>query len=196
MVIEKIKENKFKILLSLKDLEEENINIHSFMASNMENQEILKKILIKLKTDYNFFIDCKNLLVDTFYVCNRDFIMIISSLENETENIPRVTVSRSSYKDIDTFNVYKFGSKDELKVFFNFIASTSNLYYNTLLNCPLYFYNGIYFLILSQNGISEIIYTSIDKYLSEFTFKVNKPNNFYIKLAEYGDKINLETLFI
>ena len=50
MVIEKIKENKFKILLSLKDLEEENINIHSFMASNMENQEILKKILIKQKT--------------------------------------------------------------------------------------------------------------------------------------------------
>ena len=130
MVIEKIKENKFKILLSLKDLEEENINIHSFMASNMENQEILKKILIKLKTDYNFFIDCKNLLVDTFYVCNRDFIMIISSLENETENIPRVTVSRSSYKDIDTFNVYKFCSKDELNVFFNFISSTSNLYYN------------------------------------------------------------------
>ena len=118
MVIEKIKENKFKILLSLKDLEEENINIHSFMASNMENQEILKKILIKLKTDYNFFIDCKNLLVDTFYVCNRDFIMIISSLENETENIPRVTVSRSSYKDIDTFNVYKFCSKDELSFIF------------------------------------------------------------------------------
>ena len=53
MVIEKIRENKFKILLSLNDLENENIDLHSFMSSNLEKQEILKKILLKLNSDYN-----------------------------------------------------------------------------------------------------------------------------------------------
>lgn len=191
MVIEKIKENKFKILLSLSDLEKENIDFHSFMSSNLDNQIILKKIILKLKSDYNFVIDESKISINAFYICNKDFILIITSSPDEKKSSPRVTVSRYNTNKKDNLNIYRFNNFEEVLDFYKFIKLESNLKYNMLSNCPIYEYNNLYFLVMHQNGISDILYCSIDKYLSEFTFRVNNPNNFYIKLIEYGNIVSI-----
>lgn len=191
MVIEKIKENKFKILLSLNDLEKENIDFHSFMSSNIENQTILKKIMLKLKSDYNFVIDETKILINAFYIYDKDFILIITSTPEEKKTSPRVTVSRYNNEKNRCLNIYRFENYEEIIRFYNLIKSESNLKYNVLINCPIYLCSNLYFLVMHQNGISDTLYSSIDKYLSEFTSKVNNPNNFYIKLIEYGDKISI-----
>ena len=191
MVIEKIRENKFKILLSLNDLENENIDLHSFMSSNLEKQEILKKILLKLNSDYNISLNFSTISINAFYISNKDFIIIITNTPDIYKSHSRVSVSRIKNKKNIDLNIYKFTTFKELTDFYNYIKSISNQKYNTLLNCPLYEYNNLYFLIMHQNGISDILYYSIDKYLSEFSFKVNKPNNFYIKLIECGHQISI-----
>lgn len=191
MIIEKIRENKFKILLSLNDLENENIDLHSFMSSNLEKQEILKKILLKLNSDYNTSLNFSTISINAFYVSDKDFIIIITNTPDAYKNHSRVSVSRMKKEKNINMNIYKFTTFEELETFYNYMKSISNLKYNALLNCPLYEYNNLYFLVMHQNGISDILYNSIDKYLSEFTFKVNRPNNFYIKLIEYGNQISI-----
>ena len=47
MKIEKITENKIRIILSLSDLEEEHIDLHSFMSNSAESQALFCSLLSK-----------------------------------------------------------------------------------------------------------------------------------------------------
>ncbi len=190
MIIEKIKENKFKILLSLKDLENKNIDFHSFMSSNIENQSIFKEIIKQLKSEYNFCADISSFSISTFYIYNKSFIIIITSYQ-KNDTFSRVITNRH-IPALNDINIYRFENYNEMKIFFDFIKSESNFLYNSLLDCLVFNYNNLFFLVINENEISDVFYTTIDKYLSEFSFKINNPNNFYIKLIEYGNKITLK----
>lgn len=190
MIIEKIKENKFKILLSLKDLENKNIDFHSFMSSNIENQSIFKEIIKHLKSEYNFCADISSFSISTFYIYNKSFVIIITSSQ-KNDTFSRVITNRH-IPTLNDINIYRFENYNEMKIFFDFIKSESNFVYNSLLDSLLFKYNNLFFLVIRENEISDVFYTAIDKYLSEFSFKINNPNNFYIKLIEYGDKFTLK----
>ena len=45
MQIEKINNNKLKVILNIDDLEENNIDLNTFMANSLESQELFLDIL-------------------------------------------------------------------------------------------------------------------------------------------------------
>lgn len=191
MVVEKIKNNKFKISVSIEDLKNEGINFHVFMSSNLESHELFDKILLKIEKDFNLFVNSENIIIDTFYITDSNFIIILTNKSDNDKNKPRVNVSRNIETSSNNINLYRFSSINELKHLLEFMKNTSSLFYNILKECPIYSYNDLSFLVINQNGISEEFISSLDKYLSEFSFKINKPNNFYIKLIEYGSIVTL-----
>ena len=57
MKIEKLTDDKLKITLSIDDLEERNINLHSFMYNSPESQDLFWELLQTAEKDYGFHID-------------------------------------------------------------------------------------------------------------------------------------------
>ena len=54
MQIEKLNENKIRIILNLDDLKENNIDLHSFMASSIETQDLFYDMLDKAEKEVGF----------------------------------------------------------------------------------------------------------------------------------------------
>ena len=54
MRIEKLTENKIRIVLNLDDLKENNIDLHSFMSSSIETQDLFCNMLDKAEREIGF----------------------------------------------------------------------------------------------------------------------------------------------
>ena len=54
MKFEKVNEDKMKITLSKSDLEENNIDFHSFMSNSDETQSLFLSVLDKAEREYGF----------------------------------------------------------------------------------------------------------------------------------------------
>ena len=54
MRIEKISDNKIRFILNMEDLEEKNIDFHSFMANSIETQDLFLDMLDKAEEEIVF----------------------------------------------------------------------------------------------------------------------------------------------
>ena len=54
MKIEKLTENKIRIILNLEDLKENNIDVQSFMSNSIESQNLFINILDKAEHEVGF----------------------------------------------------------------------------------------------------------------------------------------------
>ena len=71
MQIEKLSENKIRILLNMDDLKEKNIDFHSFMSNSIESQDLFYEILDKAEKEVGFKTeDCK-LIIEALFTPNR-----------------------------------------------------------------------------------------------------------------------------
>ena len=65
MKFEKVNEDKMKITLSKSDLEENNIDFHSFMSNSDETQSLFLSVLDKAEREYGFSTENYRLKVET-----------------------------------------------------------------------------------------------------------------------------------
>ena len=73
MQIEKITENKIRIVLNIRDLKEKNIDLHTFMSSSIESQSLFYDMLDIAEKEIGFVTkDCK-LMIETIAIPNRKF---------------------------------------------------------------------------------------------------------------------------
>ncbi len=54
MKIEKLTENKIRIILDIQDLKEKNIDLHSFMSDSIESQDLFYDMLDKAEKEVRF----------------------------------------------------------------------------------------------------------------------------------------------
>lgn len=54
MKIEKLTENKIRIILDMQDLQEKNIDLHSFMSDSLESQDLFYDMLDKAEKEVRF----------------------------------------------------------------------------------------------------------------------------------------------
>ena len=71
MRIEKITENKIRIILNLHDLEEKNIDLHTFMSSSIESQDLFYDMLDKAEKEIGFKTQNYKLLIEALAVPER-----------------------------------------------------------------------------------------------------------------------------
>jgi len=71
--IEKITENKIRIILNMQDLEEKNIDLHSFMSSSIESQDLFYDMLDKAEKEIGFETKDYKLMIEALAVPERKF---------------------------------------------------------------------------------------------------------------------------
>ena len=73
MQIEKITENKIRIILNIQDLKEKNIDLHTFMSSSVESQNLFYDILNIAEKEIGFITRDWKLIIETIAIPNRKF---------------------------------------------------------------------------------------------------------------------------
>lgn len=190
MKIEKLTDNKIRIIINLDELSEKNIDIHSLAQNTDKVHSLFKSILIEAEKQVGFKVQNCKLLVEAFSTAEGYVVFTLTKYKNEltAENSPkklkfkRRTLS-NSYKNA----IYKFNSFEEFCNFCTY-CSTSKLsdLKDFAKNISLYEYKSLYYLIFSNINqdfkYTNLFYTSI----SEFSNLVSNSFVLKSKLEEHG----------
>lgn len=71
MKIEKLNDNKIRITLNLKDLEENNVDLHTFMSNSIESQELFLNMLDKAEEEVGFITDDYRVMIEALAMSDR-----------------------------------------------------------------------------------------------------------------------------
>lgn len=168
MQIEKINNNKLKVILDTNDLEKNNIDLNNFMANSLESQELFLDILDLAEDEFNFYVDDSKLIIESISLSNNIFVFTITKLSN--------------YKDNNSKNcIYQFYDFNQIHYIISILKE----------KCPfqIYTYNKHFYLIINKNSIyNEII--------GEFCSKKFISDELINILSEHGKLLDLSSTLI
>ena len=193
MKIEKLTDNKIRVILKQKDFKNKNINIHSLLLSTPELQSLFLEILNQAKKEVNFDTDGHKLLLEVFLQNDDIFVFTITKYIDynatpHTSSKKYVTVKRKNCKLNSKLNIYEFKTFDDFCSFCDSINNTINLR-GLFKSSILYCYNNLYFLVINDFSTNNNAIHSIHAYLLEFAKFQSNDANFESKLIEHGKVI-------
>lgn len=190
MKIEKLNENKIKIIFNNKDLEENQITVHSFMSNSIENQKLFLKILKIAEKELGFITENYKISVETLTQTNDTFTLIVSRFTDKIKkaNTSKLHTSRRLSHLEDTVSLYKFSNLETLLDFSKFISKNFPEI-NLLLDGKnsLYKLDNSYFLAIDKILFDKKIIFKITCLLSEFFEFINISDITFSKLKECGN---------
>ena len=163
MKIEKLTENKIRIILNTEDLEQNNVDFKSFVTNSSKSQDLLLTILNRAEREIGFYTKDSKILIEAFASSDEQIVFTITkfSPDNVQTISPKktLTVKRRDLPLNNKIAIYSFTKFD------SFCDFCDNLTINLLKNMKnlcksisLYLYNDTYYLILSNiNTECEIL---------------------------------------
>ena len=181
MKIEKLTENKLKITLSIDDLEERNINLHSFMYNSPESQDLFWELLQTAEKECGFNVDDSMIYVEASTTGSGNFTLLVTKTNekpiaekiSKVKNTPKQNfkLKRKSAPLKASNTIYVFETFDDICEFCKICDVT------ILNNNILYKMNENYYLKIDEMPYNMILdYASIAK----------NPNILEAQLNEYG----------
>lgn len=198
MKIEKITENKLRIVLNIEDLETNNIDFDSVVNNAPETQTLILSILNQAEKEVGFYTqDCK-ILIEALASFDGNFVFTITksppSVPNTSSHFYSRKVPKQKRRNFKHFSslIYSFKNFEEFCEFCKALHIEFLSHECIRLICKstaLYFYNNEYYLLISgvNPGYEHLnLFFSV---ISEFTDRVNNSKNFDAKLLEHGKPI-------
>ena len=192
MKIEKITENKIRILIKQEDFKDKSIDLQKLLLSTPESHSLFLEILNKAKEEVNFNTEGHKLLIEA-YLQNEDvFIFTITKyLEPNTNDITKpkkyLTVKRKSHTINSSSQIYSFNNFEEFCEFCNFINKKNNISLKSIFKTSiLYLYNNTYYLVIDGININHKSLNTFHTSLLEFSNPLEFSKNFKFKLKEHG----------
>lgn len=190
MKIEKITENKIRIILKQEDFKDKSIDIPKLLLTTPDSQNLFLEILDKAKKEINFETDGQKLLIEISLQTEDIFIFTITKYKDYNKifkTTPKryINVKRKNEFCKNSSYIYQFNEFDNLCNFCSSINKKINIkeLYKTSI---LYFYNKKYYLIILEinksNKLSNIFHSSLLEFSDSFI--INK--YFKFKLEEHG----------
>lgn len=189
MKIEQLTDNKIRFIFNLEDLEENNIDYHSFMANSIETQDLFLNMLDKAEKEIGFSTKNYKLMLEAIATSDGNFILTVTRLSPEVEKSSqkKVKIKRKTNKPSKTLTIYKFDSFDYFCDFCTYLStSPSKDLLPKLKNSKLYKYNENYYLTFHNINISLEKLKSLHLLITEFASFSNNTDLFERKLLEYG----------
>ena len=192
MKIEKLTDNKIRIILDIDDLIKKNIDVHSLIKNTDGTQKFFEKLLKQAQKEVDFDIQDSKLLIEAFISTDGFFVLTFTKISNQISK-QKISIPRGKRKITNTFSkyaIYKFDTFDEFCSFCTYLSNTKlgNLK-KFAKNISLYEYNSNYFLVFSEINTdfenTSLFYVSI----SEFAKLTSNSSCFASKLVEYGKTI-------
>lgn len=199
MKIEKLTDNKIRIIVSLDDLKEKNIDSKALIDKPAETQNLILDILVKAEKEVGFNTDGCKLLIEAFSSSEGIFVFTItkykdtSSKDNPlsaSQNKRKIIVKKKTVNPNSENSIFKFSDFEEFCRLCNYINNINDLNIKKLAKTiSLYLYNNTYFLVVADVNTK---YEQLNKFysiVSEFATLCSHSNIFESKLFEHGKRI-------
>ena len=193
MKIEKLTENKIRIVLKLEELTNKNIDLHDFMVDNLKSQKFFIDILDKADKEVGFNTkDCK-LLIEAFSSLDDVFVFTITKYLSSKKK--KLLINKKQNKYSLTTPIYSFNSFEEFCVLCEFLNKSNLPLSNIADYISLYLYNDTYYLVFKKINLTYKHLKKLFSVLSEFGTIIKNGENFESKLLEYGKIIIKKNAF-
>lgn len=191
MKIEKLTENKIRVIINSSELGLNNITVHSIMTKAIETQEIFSDILKRAEKEVDFHTDGCKLLIETFSSLDDIFVLTITKyLPDNDFKKKKLVVKRKSFNKMSPQAVCHFENFDTFCEFCNKIKCLHRFNTNKLAkNVALYLWKDSYYLILRDINTKYENVNLFYSTLSEFGKLLSFSNSFESKLLEHGKVI-------
>ncbi|MCI8411710.1 MAG: adaptor protein MecA [Clostridia bacterium] len=195
MKIEKLTENKIRIIINSEDLDETNTDINSLMTKSIETQSLFLEMLLRAEKEVGFNTEGCKLLIEAFSSIDGILVFTITKSEkldcNSINNQrKKLTVKRKNINSIENQIVCSFNNFEQFCDFCNYINNISEFDIKKLSkNISLYLYNDTYYLIIENINRNYIHLRKFYFAISEFGNLISYSLNFKNKLAEHGKVI-------
>ncbi len=187
MKIEKITENKIRVLLKYEDIKDKNIDLHTIMTKAIESQGFFLEMLNQAEEEVGFKTDGYRLLIEAYSSPENDFIFTITKYLDETRKkvVPRRRKINTNVKNM-VYAFDNFESFCELCTYLN----RSNLAVRGLArSISLHEYNNTYYLFIKGINNKNISCKTLFAIFSEFGKYFNVSTMFENKLLEHGKAV-------
>ncbi len=192
MKFEKLSDNKIRIILTIQDLAEKNIDFQSFMSNNIESQDILLDMLEEAKKETGFDAENSNLKIEALALADTNFIFTITKITPETDKNKvlkrKIMIKRKCMNPSTTQAIYIFHSFEDFCSLLKFLSQRNLMMYSNAIadNIELYSYKNNYYLLM--NDIHSVVIDKIKFYtcITEFARCITNSKVFASKLKECG----------
>ena len=192
MKIEKLTENKIRVIINAEDLKNNNLDYNTIMEKPIESQKLFLEMLLKAEKEVGFYTEGCKLLVEAFSSSDGYFVFTITKYIEKIANSPRklkVTAKKktTNLNTQSTTSIYKFSTFEE---FCDFCLSIHHLQKINLKQLAktisLYLYNDTYYLILANINAKYESLSFFYSTISEFASLASHSETFKTKLFEHG----------
>lgn len=203
MRIEKVSENKIKVMFDSTELEENNISVHSFLSNSFESQKLFLAILDIANEEFGFDIQNCKVSCETISFNNKNFVVIVTKLlkstlkaSNTTYNLLDISNSSESseitkknknfffqFEDSPEELVYRFTNMNDVVEFCKYFSTNFS---NLDIASFLYQYKDNFFLIINFNNKQLNEKEKIASILSEFETNLCLSKLAILKLEEHS----------
>lgn len=192
MKIEKISENKIRIILKQSDFKDKSVNLEKLLLETSESQKLFLEILNRARKEVDFDTDGHKLLIESYFLNDDSYIFTITKYIDSTNIIntkPKkyLMVKRKSHSLNYSSCIYQFDNFDNFGAFCNFLSNSHFKNIKEIFKTAiLYYYNNTYYLAIENfnayNEFSDCFHSS----LLEFCNSYISNENFKCKLKEHG----------
>ena len=195
MKIEKISDNKIKVLIDDKEAREWNISFKNISENTPEVQEMFWTAIRMAEKNVDFSIDGAKLFVEAVQRCGTDdrgFGMLITRVRNETDlsNAINNCAYKGKIKQAKITYNRKSSSKKYIYSFCNFdnVCSAAGEIFDLYTGASsLYKYDGNFYLCLIPQNTA--LFADIEMTILEFGSKVKNGQYMQGRLNEYGENM-------
>ena len=193
MKIEKLTDNKIRIIIDIDELSDKNIDINSLIKNTDKSHSLFQAILNEAEKQVGVKVQNCKLLVEAFSTKDGYVVFTLTKYKNESSDFnssKKVKYKRKTLSNSYKNAIYKFNNFEEFCNFCTY-CNSSNLsdLKGFAKNISLYEYKNFYYLIFTNINIdykyTNLFYTSI----SEFSNLISNSVILKSKLIEHGKAI-------
>lgn len=197
MKIEKLTENKIRIILNVEDSEVNDIDFNTVLNNTPETQNLILSILNKAEKEVGFYTQNCKILIEAIASFDGNLVFTITktnpNLIEEPSFIKKKPQPKRKSLKINSDNIiYSFKNFDEFcefcKALYIEFLSHQNLK-SICKNTALYFYNDTYYLLITGINSNYEYLNVFFSIVSEFTDRIDNYKNFDATLIEHGKAI-------
>lgn len=196
MKFEKINENQMRVILSVQDLEDNDISLHDFMSNSLESQDLFFDMLEEAEEKIGFDTQNCKVKVEALAMTEDNFVLTITKVKANAikKNARTSKVKSKPIAKRKTYNtnlpslIYKFNSFDDYCYFIQFLIKNNlTTSFKIAEKILLYLYKNAFYLVLSNLDTEYDNITKFCTIITEFGSYVSNPEIFVHKLNECGN---------
>ena len=188
MKIEKLTENKIRVLINPSDFDIENLSPMTFIDTALESNFLLADILKKAECEVGFNTDGCKLLVESFSSSENILVFTITKYSPKVQK-KKITTKKKFNGCAHPNSVFKFDNFEDFCLLcerINQVATSKADIKNLFKDISLYLYDDTYFLLVKNVDTCCDISRAFMCLVSEFAKPLTLTLGFESKLLEHG----------